>query len=348
MILPRLVTRLSVSFFLAGIASTSFAADVKPILSVYTYDAFQSKWGPGPKLKASFEATCKCELKFIPAADGAALLSRLKVEGKQTKADIALGLDSTATKEAKATDLFEHLPASTNWALPLTIEDLDLFQPVDYSWYAFMYDTNAFQPQAKNKRTLPQSLEALIKEPSLRRQVIIQDPRSSSVGLGLMLWMHARFGEKYQEALKALHAQTMLVGHGWSDSYSKFTKGEAPMVLSYMTSEAYHREEEKTDRYRALKFSDGNYLQVEVAGMLKSSKQKDLAKKFLDFIATPKAQVVIAKGNWMYPVIALKDGLPHAYEVIAKPDKTLYLPASVVFENRKKWTEEWAREFSSK
>ena len=247
------------------------AADSKPTLNVYTYDAFQSKWGPGPSLKEQFEATCGCELKFIAAADGAALLSKLKIEGKQTKADVVVGLDSTMTKDAKATDLFQTTKLSTNWALPMPIEDLDIFQPVDFGWYAFMYDSQAYSAKNQANPTPPTSFEQVLKAPSLKKQIIIQDPRSSSVGLGLLLWTHARFGENATDALKKLHGQTLLVGHGWSDSYSKFTKGEALAVLSYSTSEAYHREEEKTERYKAMPSSDGNYLQVEVAGAIRAS-----------------------------------------------------------------------------
>lgn len=323
------------------------AADAKPSLNIYTYDAFQSKWGPGPKLKEQFEATCACELKFIAAADGAALLSKLKIEGKQTKADVVVGLDSTMTKDAKATDLFLTTKTTTNWSLPVTIEDLDTFQPVDFGWYTFMYNAKTFKTKFKDVLP-PTSLDQFLSSPSLAKQIIVQDPRSSSVGLGLLLWLHARFEDRAQKALKDLHKQTLLVGRGWSDTYSKFTKGEALAVLSYSTSEAYHREEEKSETFRAMSFSDGHYLQVEVAAIIRHSKKAALARKFLDFLATPTAQATIAKGNWMYPVIALDVNLPKAYSALKKPEKTLYLPSSVVSKNRKVWTDEWVQIFSSK
>lgn len=342
-----LVLRIGIMVIGASSLTQISAARSKPVLTVYTYDAFQSKWGPGPKLKEQFETTCACELKFIPAADGAALLSKLKIEGKQTKADVVVGLDSTMTKDAKSTDLFQTTKPNTNWFIPVPIEDLDTFQPVDFGWYAFMYNTRTFAAKFKDVHP-PSSLDQLLSSPLLAKQIIIQDPRSSSVGLGLLLWLHARFGEHAEKAMKDLHKQTLLVGRGWSDSYSKFTKGEALVVLSYSTSEAYHREEEKTDQFRAMAFGDGQYLQVEVAGIIRHSKNATLAKTFLDFLATPKAQATIARGNWMYPVIALGNDLPKSYSDIKKPEKTLYLPSSVVSKNRKQWTDEWVQLFSSK
>ena len=63
-----------------------------PTLTVYTYDSFVSDWGPGPAIEAAFEATCECDLEFVGAGDGAALLARLKLEGSRTNADVVLGL----------------------------------------------------------------------------------------------------------------------------------------------------------------------------------------------------------------------------------------------------------------
>ena len=59
------------------------AADEKPELVIYTYDSFTSEWGPGPAIAKAFEATCGCTVRFVGAGDGAALLSRLKLEGKR-------------------------------------------------------------------------------------------------------------------------------------------------------------------------------------------------------------------------------------------------------------------------
>ncbi len=74
----------------------------------------------------------------------------------------------------------------------------------------------------------------------------------------------------------------------WDQAYALFTKGEAPMVLSYTTSPAYHMLEEKTDRYQAAKFSDGQYIEIEVAGMTRKGAQNPLAKQFLSFMTGPR------------------------------------------------------------
>ncbi|HCC15368.1 MAG TPA: thiamine ABC transporter substrate binding subunit, partial [Escherichia coli] len=64
------------------------------VLTVYTYDSFAADWGPGPKVKKAFEADCNCELKLVALEDGVSLLNRLRMEGKNSKADVVLGLDN--------------------------------------------------------------------------------------------------------------------------------------------------------------------------------------------------------------------------------------------------------------
>lgn len=70
----------------------------KPVLTVYTYDSFSADWGPGPAVKKAFEADCGCELKYVALEDGVSLLNRLRMEGKNSKADVVLGWITTCWK----------------------------------------------------------------------------------------------------------------------------------------------------------------------------------------------------------------------------------------------------------
>jgi thiamine transport system substrate-binding protein len=85
----------------ATLALPAVAAD--KVLTVYTYESFVSEWGPGPKVKEAFEKTCACTVEFVGVADGVALLTRLKLEGETSKADVVLGLDTNLVEEAKQT-----------------------------------------------------------------------------------------------------------------------------------------------------------------------------------------------------------------------------------------------------
>src|SRR3546814_15173647 len=97
---------------------------------------------------------------------------------------------------------------------------------------------------------------------------------------------------------------------GWSEAYGLFLEGEAPLVLSYTTSPAYHMIAEDEDRYQAANFAEGHYMQVEVAAMTKSSDDPELARQFLRFMLKPGFQSTISTAQRLYPVIDLQQGPP--------------------------------------
>ncbi len=311
------------------VSAPVFAA--KPVLTVYTYDSFSAEWGPGPAVKKAFEAQCDCELKFVALEDGVSLLNRVRMEGKNSKADVVLGLDNNLLQAAEKTGLFAKSSVDTS---QLQLPDgwhNDTFIPFDYGYFAFVYDKN----KLKNP---PKSLQELVESPEKWR-VIYEDPRTSTPGLGLLLWMQKVYGDKVGDAWQKLAQKTVTVTKGWSEAYGLFLKGEGDLVLSYTTSPAYHIIEEKNQNYAAAEFSEGHYLQVEVAAQLASSKQPKLAQQFMQFMISPAFQQTIPTGNWMYPVI--KSDLPAGYQGLQVPAKALQFTPTEVADHRASWISAW-------
>jgi thiamine transport system substrate-binding protein len=284
-----------------------------PVLTVLTYDSFTSEWGPGPAVEKAFEATCACDLQFVPAGDGAALLARIQLEGTASDADVVLGLDTSLTAAATATQLFA--PHGKNPTLNLPVDFADpLFLPFDWGWFAFVYD--------KTKVTeAPKTFEALA---ASDLKIVIQDPRSSTPGLGLLLWVKAAYGDKAAGVWTGLADNIVTVTPGWSEAYGLFLEGEADMVLSYTTSPAYHLLAESDDTKAAALFDEGHYMQIEVAGKLAATDQPELADKFLDFMLTDAFQSAIPQTNWMYPAVTPEAGLPQGFDAF-RPAKSLLL-----------------------
>ncbi len=314
----------------AGLLSIATPALAEtPVLTVLTYDSFTSEWGPGPAVEKAFEATCACDLQFIPSGDGAALLARVQLEGAASDADIVLGLDTSLTATAAATQLFA--PHGKNPVLNLPVDYADpLFLPFDWGWFAFVYD--------KTKVTeVPKTFEALAVSDL---KIVIQDPRSSTPGLGLLLWVKAAYGDRASEIWTNLSDNIVTVTPGWSEAYGLFTEGEADMVLSYTTSPAYHLIAESDDTKAAALFDEGHYMQIEVAGKLATSDQPELADKFLDFMLTTAFQSTIPQTNWMYPAVIPADGLPEGFDAF-RPTKSLLMTAEDAQANRDLALDEW-------
>jgi len=312
---------------------TVFATE-KPTLTIYTYDAFAASWGPAPKIKKAFEKEHDCTVKFVGISSSIGALGKIQLEGKRTKADILLGLDTSIAQVAKKTGLFvPHELNTSKLALPAPYND-DTFIPFDYSFFAFVYDENKL-------KNVPDSFEVLASMPKAFK-IVIQDPRSSTAGLGLLLWVKSVYGDKAGEYWKRLAPHILTITKGWSEAYGLFLKGEADMVLSYTTSPAYHMVEEHKTNIKAASFKEGHYGQIEVAAVLKSSKQQALAKAFLAFMHTKTFADIIPTANWAYPVIKGAE-LHKAFESLHRPKSMMLMNGKEVEEKRKDIINEWLK-----
>ncbi|EID0729901.1 thiamine ABC transporter substrate binding subunit [Vibrio parahaemolyticus] len=315
---------------LAAITSTSaFAAE--NTLTIYTYDSFAADWGPGPKIEQAFEAKCGCDVNFVALDDGVSILNRLRLEGGNSKADIVLGLDNNLMAEAKKTGLLtEHNVDTANTVLPNGWSDTT-FVPYDYGYFAFVYNKEKLANPPKSMKELVETRDDL--------KVIYQDPRTSTPGQGLMLWMKSIYGDDVTQAWQKLASKTVTVTKGWSEAYSMFLNGESDLVLSYTTSPAYHLIAENDSKFATANFSEGHYMQVEVAAKVKGSKNSELADQFMNFILSDEFQSAMPTGNWMYPVIDVE--LPKGFETLSVPSKSLSFSADEVAKMRKSWIREW-------
>ncbi len=116
---------------------------------------FRCRLGPWPGGKKAFEAECDCELKFVALEDGVSLLNRLRMEGKNSAADVVLGLDNNLLQAAQQTDLFSASQVDTS---KLTVPGgwhNQTFVPYDYGYFAFVYNKD----KLKNP---PTSLKELV------------------------------------------------------------------------------------------------------------------------------------------------------------------------------------------
>ena len=297
---------------LSVFAGAAFAQT--PVLTVYTYDSFVSDWGPGPAIEAAFEAECACDLQFVGSGDGAALLSRLRLEGESTEADVVLGLDTNLTAAARETGLFAaHGIVPEGLTLPITWDDAE-FLPFDWGYFAFVHRADMAD--------VPTSFAALAASDI---SIVIQDPRSSTPGLGLLMWVQAAHGAEAGAIWEGLADNIVTVTPGWSEAYGLFLEGEADMVLSYTTSPAYHLIAEEDAGFAAAGFDEGHYMQVEVAGVLAGTDQPELARDFLRFMLSEGFQSVIPTTNWMYPAALPQEALPEGFDTLLTPERPILL-----------------------
>jgi len=309
----------------AGLASCK--KEKSSDLVIWTYDSFNSEWGPGPDVSKAFEEKTGIKITWVSHGDAGEIVSRLIQEGDNANADIILGFDQNLSPRVLNSGLLEvYRPkGAENIFQELVLDPDSRVTPLDYSYFAIVYDSQSLAP--------PQSLEDLTSA-QYKQKLILIDPRTSSPGLGFFAWVKEIYGENWKDYWRRLQPSILTIAGGWSSAYGLFTRGEAPLVLSYTTSPGYHLEYEQTERYKAAIFTDGHPLQIEAAGLLKTAKNKDNAKAFLDFMISPDFQKIIPLTNWMYPVIDIP--LPDSFRINPKSDKPL-LPKPVSEADLNEW-----------
>ena len=270
-------------FFQLLISTTLFA---KETIIVGTYDSFATEWGPGPEIERLFEENCECDLKYVTTSQAGTLLGNIFIKDK----DIILGATYDANK----------------------FNNFYKFQTYDYGYYAFIYDESSL----KNP---PQTFEELINRDNLK--IVVQDPRTSPVGMGLLTWISRVFYQNKEEAIQKINKQIITYTPGWSEAYGMFLEEKADLVLSYSTSPFYHQEYEDNYSYKALIFPEGHVKVNEYVVIPNDSKQKIIAENFLSFLSTEKIQRIISKKNIMYPI--LESATPSKMKNLPKPSEAM-------------------------
>ena len=302
-------------------------------LTIYTYDSFVSEWGPGPIIEKIFEEKHNADIEFVAVDSAATLLNKVILEGDTSKADIVLGLDMNLFDLAEQSGLFTtHNINDINNLINLPLKwESNKFVPYNYGYFSFVYNE-------ANLATPPKSMDELINSTNAR--IVIQDPRTSTPGLGLLTWMKALYGDKAGDEWKKLNKKIISVTKGWTDAYYNFfMAGEADMVLSYTTSPAAHIMFEERYDILATTFEEGNYITIEFAGILNNSQNKDLANKFLNFMLSEEFQSVIPSTNIMYPVTNIKY-MPEAFDKLDVPN-FIQMDPKEINKNKEKWIDEW-------
>jgi thiamine transport system substrate-binding protein len=297
---------------------------------VYTYDSFVADWGPGPELTKTFEAKTGYKLTMISVGDGAQVLSRAVLEKNNPQADVLLGIDNNQIDLARSSNvMMSYKSKNADKIISNVVLDNDwLMTPYDWSYFAMIYDTESSVPA-------PTCLKDLTNR-EYQKKIVLMDPRTSTPGLGFVAWTVAVFGDSYLDYWKSLKANILTMAPNWDTGYGLFTSGEAPLVISYTTSPAYHVEYDKTDRYKALIFPEGHIMQVEGAGIVKKALNEEGAKAFIDFLISDEAQNILPLTQWMYPVNknvllpACYDAAPMAGKKLSVDNKTLNSAATEI------------------
>ena len=332
----RKALTLLIALLLAAMVFAQGSVEDK-VLTVYAYDSFASDWGPAGALIPAFEEETGIKVNLVSAGDAVEMISRVELEGDKTDADVILGItDDFAYRAYPYLESYDS-PCLADIPEELKFDPENRLLPFDYGAFAFVWDSECGLDR-------PESLSDLA-SPEYRDKVILIDPRTSSVGLGLLLWTYNILGDgaAFEAWWDTMKENALTIADGWSSAYGLFTEGEAPIVLSYTTSPVYHVMNEDTTRFQALVFPEGHEATIEGMGIIKGTDKRAEAEAFIDFMLTD-GQLETAIANSMYPVSSAVQ-LPEAFDYAPKPG-ILYQSSGIALGDRERIIDEWTEEMS--
>jgi thiamine transport system substrate-binding protein len=296
-----------------------------------------------------FEQANNVKVQLIKQGDAGQALSRAILTKDNPEADVIFGVDNTFMGRALDAGILDTYQPSGLANVPKEFQ-LDPTQhliPIDYGDVCLNYDKAYF---ADKKLTPPQTLADLTK-PAYKNLLVTENPAGSSPGLAFMLATVSAFGEDRWLGFWAdLKKNGVKVVEDWNTAYyTEFSgssgKGPRPIVVSYASSPPAEVifanppiDQAPTVAITAPKTC---FRQIEFASILKGTKNRDLAEKWIDFMLGVPYQEDLPLNQFVYPINP-QAKLPAAFvKWSSVADQPANLAPDVIAKNRDRWIEEW-------
>jgi thiamine transport system substrate-binding protein len=313
-------------------------------ITLMTHDSFNI----GKEVIATFEKENQVKVRFLKSGDAGAALVQAILSKDNPLADVFFGVDNTFFSRAIAADIFLPYASPLLAEIPvsLKLDQQNRLLPVDYGDVCLNYDKEWFR---KNNLPPPTDLADLIK-PAYRGLTVVENPATSSPGMAFLLATIGRFGEEgYLDFWKKMRENKVIVANGWEDAYyghfTSASKGDRPIVVSYASSPpavVHYAEKPLSEAPTAALVADNTaFRQIEFVGILKGTKEPELAKKLVDFILSRGFQEDIPLQMFVFPANSTAK-LPDVFvkhAVVA--DRPVIISPSSIEANRDSWIEAW-------
>jgi len=353
----KLAPFLILSAWLLSCAVQPLAAAPR-LLRVLTHSSFSAT----RTLIEAFEKEHGARVQFTAGGDAGETLNKAILARGNPLADVLFGVDNTFLGRALAADIFQPYSSPLLDQVPaaLKLDPSRRLLPVDFGDVCINYDRAWF---ARTGLAVPSTLDDLLL-PSYRGLLVVQDPAVSSPGLAFLLATIAHFGEKgerseemrasasWESFWRGLRANDVLVVNGWNEAYydefSAGGRGKRPLVVSYATSpaaELFFASQPRPSQppTGVLSVPGGSFRQVEFAGVLTGAKERDLARKFIDFMLSRRFQEDIPLQMFVYPANSTA-ALPDLFRSFAPLGPApASLDPSLIDSKRDGWIARWTR-----
>ncbi len=315
------------------------------VLTVMTHDSF----AVSEDVIRAFESENQIKVRFLKAGDTGTALNKAILSVDNPLADVFYGIDNTFLSRALDEGIFESYASPALAGIPdeFKLDPQNRALPVDYGDVCLNFDKGYFEEKGISP---PQSLEDLVK-PEYKSLLVVQNPATSSPGLAFLLATIGHFGEDgYLDYWSELVDNDVKVVNDWDSAYnSEFSgsagRGSRPIVVSYDSSPAfeviYAETPPETPPTAAVVGDETCFRQIELVGILKGTKNRDLAEKWIDFMLSTTFQEDMPMQMFVFPVNP-NAGLDEVFtKHLSLPEKTAVVSPELIAQKREQWLKDW-------
>jgi len=299
------------------------ASSQKGEVVLLAYDSFV----PEPGIFESFTEATGYTVKVVTGGDSGAVVSKAILTAGNPEGDVLWGVDNTVVSRVDDAQVFDRYEE---------VNTGDICINIDTRWFS------------ERNISTPTTLEALA-EPEYRNLLVVQDPVSSSPGLGFLLATVAHFGtEEWADYWKALQSNGVLIAPDWTTAYyTNFSgssgKGNRPLVVSYGSSPpaevVFSDPPIETPPTSVMEASC--FRQIEYVGVLRGTRNPAGAEALMSFLLSTPFQESMPLSLFVFPINPDAQ-LPEVFQKYAvRPESPLAMDPQTIADNRDQWLETW-------
>lgn len=293
---------------------------------------------------AAFTAETGYEVEVLPAGDAGAMVNQAVLTKDNPIADVLFGIDDTFLTRGLEAAIFQPYTSALIGSVPDQLQLDPAVTPIDFGDVCLNYDKEAFVDLPP-----PASLDDLLL-PEYAGMLVALNPTTSSPGLAFLLATIDRYGDNgWQDYWQGLFENGTVVAPGWSEGYyGEFSggagEGDRPLVVSYASSPPAEVifAETPLDEAPTGVIEDGCYRQIEFAGILAGTEEKEAAGQLIDFMLSVEFQETIPLNWFVFPANSEAELPAEFVEHTILPDDPVKFAPEVIEANRQRWLDEWA------
>ncbi|WP_135824799.1 thiamine ABC transporter substrate-binding protein [Halorussus ruber] len=320
-------------------------------LKVATYSSFidAPSTAPGGWLKKAFEKRHPdVTVKYQTPDNEVNYFIQRAAQGVDIDTDVYVGLnvDHLIRIDEKLGD--KQLFASTGSELSnygqvkdgLKFDPQNRAVPYDTGYISLVYDESGVD-------AAPETFQDLLKD-QYSGDLIVQNAKTSITGRAFMLWTVNTLGEEqYLDYWKKLKNNGIKILGSWSDAYTAYENGEAPMVVSYSTDQVYaNRQDKDLTKHQVGFLNDQGYANPEGMAKFADTDNPELAEEFMDFVLTKRAQTKIAQLNVQFPATDWAPLSDEFRKYAKEPENPVTFTYEELQGNLDGWVDSWARQIA--